>query len=139
MEVLQVQLYGAVMQLLKAIAHFITPEYHLAIHVGSDLFNDILAKIHPYLDGYGNMTIIETGGWFIEKCDNEDLKDGVDTFNFSKNYLFGIVQFEFICSRDYAIKTKRISAEIKIVKEGLGRDNTDVEMASTKNPLRVST
>lgn len=142
--VLQVQLYGAVMQLLKAIAHFITPEYHLAIHIGSDLLNDILAKIHPYLDGFGNMTIIETGGWFIEKCDKEDLQDGLDTFNFSKNYLFGIIQYEFICSKDYALKRVddysikwKVKESSESISEGLGRD-TDVEMV-TKNPLFKST
>jgi hypothetical protein len=84
--------------------NFITPDYHLAIHIGSNVLNDILTSIHPYLDGYGCITIIETGGWFIEKCDKDNLKRGKDFLNFSKHYMLGLVQYEFICSKDYALK-----------------------------------
>ena len=67
-----------------------------------------MKRLCKYLDGYGSITIIETGGWFIERCDKQNLEEGKDIFNFSKTYLLGLIQIEFICSKDFALKWKFI-------------------------------
>lgn len=121
--VVQVQLYGAVIQLLKAVLHFITADFHLAVHFGFDWLNDTLAKFNPRLDGYGSFTLIETGGWFIERCDKLNLEEGKELFNFSKDYLLGCLQVEFICSKEYALKRKLI-----------GHENTDTNRI-VSNPI----
>lgn len=114
--VVQVQVYGAIMQLLKAVMNYITPDYHLAVHIGSDALNTILTTIHPYLDGYGCITLVETGGWYIEKVDKDNLKEGKDFLNFSRHYMFGLIQYEFICSKDYAIgRVKDASIKWKLI------------------------
>ena len=88
-------------------------DFQLAVHFGSDLLNELLVRYDSNLDGYGSYTLIETGGWFIEYCDKNNLEENKDLFNFSKNYLYGLVQFEFICTKEFALKWKLIKKEIK--------------------------